>query len=276
MSTFLPGTQIELINESVSRGAVSNAIFDFDGTLSLIREGWQNVMIPQMVAFLQETGTQETKEELTYVVKEFVTRLTGKQTIYQMMELKSQIESRGGEAKDPVEYKHLYLDALWERIQHRVSGLKDGSIAADEYLVPESVALLEGLKARGISMYLASGTDHDYVVDECAALGLAGYFGEHIYGARDDYKTFSKKMIIEKMLADNNLSGEELIAFGDGYVEIENTKEVGGIAIGVATDEAARTGIDEWKRTRLIEAGADIIIPDYREVDTLLAWLFPA
>ncbi len=50
-------------------------------------------------------------------------------------------------------------------------------------------------------------------------------------------------------------------------------KRVGGIAVGVASDEAERTGINEWKRNRLIRAGADIIVPDYRERDELLKYL---
>jgi hypothetical protein len=66
------------------------------------------------------------------------------------------------------------------------------------------------------------------------------------------------------------------VAFGDGYVEIEDTKAAGGIAVGVASNEAIRSGIDEWKRRRLIAAGADIIVPDFREGGQLLAYLgFP-
>lgn len=270
-STF---TQIEIINPDFPRGAFRHALFDFDGTLSLIREGWQDVMIPMMLEFLRETGTSESDDELTAVVKQFVTRLTGKQTIYQMFELKAQIEKRGGKAKDPLEYKHIYLERLWDRIQHRVADLKAGVVDPDAYLVPGSVELLEALKERNVELYLASGTDYPYVVDECAALGLSGYFAEHIYGALDEYKKFSKKMIIEKIFAEHGLAGPELIAFGDGYVEIENTKEVGGVAVGVASNEAERRGVDEWKRNRLIEAGADLIIPDYREIDRLAPYLF--
>jgi len=70
------------------------------------------------------------------------------------------------------------------------------------------------------------------------------------------------------------LSGPEFVAFGDGFVEIEDTVRVGGIGIGVATNEAERAGIDEWKRTRLIQAGADVIVPDFREHAALVAYLF--
>ena len=105
--------------------------------------------------------------------------------------------------------------------------------------------------------------------DEVAVLGLDHFFGERIYGAIDDYKNFSKAMIIEQMIRDAGFSGSEIVGFGDGYVEIEEIKKVGGLAIGVASDEEAREGINDWKRNRLIQAGADIIIGDYRELDSL-------
>jgi phosphoglycolate phosphatase len=90
----------------------------------------------------------------------------------------------------------------------------------------------------------------------------------------DDYQNYSKKMVIDRILNENGLSGSELVTFGDGYVEIENTKAVGAIAVGVASDEANRQGIDEWKRKRLIDAGADLIIPDFRPFERLIAYLF--
>ncbi|MCS6950400.1 MAG: HAD family hydrolase [bacterium] len=271
---FLPGTHIEILRDEVPRGHIRFALFDFDGTLSLIREGWQQVMIPMMVEVLQrETPTTESEEELTRVVTEYVDRLTGKQTIYQMLQLCEEIQKRGGKPRDPLEYKWEYLHRLWERIKHRVEGLKNGTIHPDDMLVPGSRDLLENLKRRGVRMYLASGTDEVYVLDEAAALKIDGYF-EGIYGAIDDYKRFSKAMVIQRIIQTHRLSGEEFVGFGDGYVEIENTKAVGGIAVGVASDEVRKEGINEWKRHRLIGAGADIIIPEFREQEQLVAYLF--
>jgi hypothetical protein len=63
------------------------------------------------------------------------------------------------------------------------------------------------------------------------------------------------------------------VAFGDGYVEIEDTRRVGGIAVGVASNEATRQGIDAWKRERLIQAGADVIIPDFSQHEALIEYL---
>ena len=271
--TFLENTHIEIINPHVPCGHIRHALFDFDGTVSLIREGWQGVMIPMMVEALLETPTHESEEELRAVVTEFVDRLTGKQTIYQMIQLCQEVRQRGGEPLAPLEYKWMYLDRLWERIERRVAGLKNGQIEPKEMMVPGAAPMLEALRARGVSCYLASGTDEAYVRDEAAALGLSPYFAS-IYGALDDYQSYSKKMVIERILDENRMSGPELATFGDGYVEIEDTKAMDGIAVGVASDEVNRQGINEWKRRRLIEAGADIIIPDFRQYERLMAYLF--
>jgi phosphoglycolate phosphatase-like HAD superfamily hydrolase len=270
---FLPGANIEIRNPDLSLGQIRFALFDFDGTLSLIREGWQDVMIPMMVELLRETGTSETEEQLGAVVSEFVTRLTGKQTIYQMIALAEQISLRRKTPLDPLVYKNMYLDLLWERIEHRVAGLQEGRLDPEEWLVPGSRRLLQRLAEAGIEMYLASGTDHRFVVSEAQALKVDHFFGPHIHGALDNYKDFSKKMVIDKIIADNSLHGPEFCAFGDGYVEIEDSKEVGAIAIGVATEEETRQGVNQWKRNRLIQAGADLIIPDFHEADKLLDYL---
>lgn len=271
---FLRGTNIEIINEAVERGRIRHALFDFDGTLSLIRQGWQDVMIPMMVEILASLGTGESEEELHALVKDYVTRLTGKQTIYQMIQLAEEVKKRGAKPRAPLEYKRMYLDRLWERIKGRVEGLKSGETAPDDMLVPGSRAVLENLSARGVKLYLASGTDEPYVLDEAEALGINHYFGGHIYGALDDYHRFSKAVVIHRIIKANHLEGPEFVAFGDGYVEMENAKEVGGVAVGVASDEVRRAGIDQWKRARLIQAGADIIVPDFREQERLVSYLF--
>lgn len=270
---LLDGTAIEIINSHLSIGQIHHALFDFDGTVSLVREGWQGVMVPMMVEILLETPRHESEEELYAVVTEFVDRLTGKQTIYQMIQLCAEVRQRGGEPLPPLEYKWMYLDRLWERIKGRVLGLKSGQLAPKEMRVPGAVSMLEALRARDVTCYLASGTDEVYVRDEAAALGLLSYFAG-IYGALDDYQNYSKKMVIARILGENDLSGPELVAFGDGFVEIEDTKAAGGIAVGVASDEVNRQGINEWKRNRLIQAGADLIIPDFRQHERLMAYLF--
>lgn len=252
------------------------AVLDFDGTVSLIREGWQDIMIPYFTDELAVTpqGAQLPRSELAELARDFVFVNTGKQTIYQCIELANQITRLGGTPQDPQVYKDEYVRRLLEAIDQRLEGLRGGSIPREELLVPGSVELLEMLRRHGVQLYLASGTDDPHVKIEAALLGLDQYFDGHIYGAQRDYKTFSKKMVIDRIIQENNLSGTELLGFGDGYVEIENIRSVGGYACGVASNEKTRQGIDEWKRERLTGVGADIIIPDYRCVEELEAYLF--
>jgi beta-phosphoglucomutase-like phosphatase (HAD superfamily) len=160
------------------------------------------------------------------------------------------------------------------RVAGRIADLQERRATAEDWTVPGSHALLEGLRQRGVTLYLASGTDLKYVRQESELLGLTPFFGEHIYGALDDYRSFSKKMIIDKILEDHGLHGDELLGFGDGFVEIEEIKRVGGVAVAVASDEAARHGVNAWKRERLVRAGADIVIPEYRKHEALLRYLF--
>ena len=104
-------------------------------------------------------------------------------------------------------------------------------------------------------------------------MGLAEYFAG-IFGAHADYKNHSKKVVIGNLVARHALRAGELATFGDGAPEIADTEAVGGIAIGVASDEAKRDGIDPRKRETLLRAGADIIVPDYCAQAALLEYLF--
>jgi phosphoglycolate phosphatase-like HAD superfamily hydrolase len=264
---------MEIINPRIKRGHIRHALFDFDGTISLIREGWQGVMIPMMVEVLLETPQHESENELYAMVTEFVDRLTGKQTIYQMIRLCEEVRQRKGEPLDPLEYKWIYLDRLRKHIEGRIAALKSGQVPPEEVMVPGAPVMLEAMRVRGVTCYLASGTDEAYVFDEAAALRITSYFAG-IYGALDDYISYSKKMVIERIINENHLRGSEFVAFGDGFVEIEDAKTVDGIAVGVASNESARWGVNEGKRRRLIEAGADIIVPDFREHERLVAYLF--
>jgi phosphoglycolate phosphatase-like HAD superfamily hydrolase len=226
-----------------------------------------------MVEHLARAPAAESRDDLRPRVEEFVMRLNGKQTIYQMIQLADEIKKRGGSPLEPLEYKREYHDLLWQRIAGRVAALDGGTTPAEQFTVPGSRALLERLAGLGCPLYLASGTDVVYVQNEVRALGLDQFFGPHISGAIDDYQNFSKKMVIERLVGQLGLEPGALVGFGDGFVEIEEVKRAGGIAVGVASDEKLRTGINDWKRNRLIQAGADIIVPDYRDLDALLDYL---
>jgi phosphoglycolate phosphatase len=247
---------------------------DFDGTLSLIRTGWVDVMVPMMVEILDDLKTGEREEELRALVNDYVARLTGEQTIYQMIELARQVELRGGKPLEPLAYKQMYHERLMQRIAQRREDLRSGKIPPDHYLVPGSRAMLESLRERGLKMYCASGTDEVYTLEEAGLLDIDKYFDGGIFGAKDHYQSFSKEILIRRILANLECRGEELLGFGDGYVEIKNVKDQGGIAVGLATAEPECLVVDEWKRQRLISVRADFIIPNFLCREPLLAALF--
>ena len=266
---------IEHLRPGVSAKHARVVLFDFDGTISLIRSGWMDVMVPMMVEILLDLKTGESEESLRTLVEDFVGRLTGKQTMYQMIELADQVTARGGKPREALAYKKMYLDRLHEKIAHRLEELRKGDVSPDKYLVPGARRLLETLHERGLTMYLASGTDQQYMRDEADLVDVSKYFGGRVYGALDDYKSFSKKILIQRLIASAEFEGAAFLGFGDGYVEIENVKEVGGVAVGVATAEPECHRVDEWKRNRLASVGADFIIPNYLCHGELMATLFP-
>lgn len=246
------------------------ALFDFDGTISLIREGWQNIMIPYFCEVLSEVAHEETDQEIRTVVTDFVDTLTGKQTIFQCIQLDEEVVKRGGPHRDPLVYKHEYLRRLELRIQDRKTALEQGKADPEEYLVPGVRKFISLLQENGIKCYLASGTDEKDVLYEAHLLGLDGVFEGGIHGAHDHMLECSKELVIRDMLEREKILPNQLVSFGDGYVEVQLVADLGGLAIGAATNEETREGINEWKRNRLVTAGAQAIIPDFRPAEEIL------
>jgi len=262
---------VEFANGFAPRPGITHVLFDFDGTLSLVREGWPEVMVPMFTEMLppRANETQSQRRQLAY---DDIMRLNGKQTIYQMNQLAERIKERGGQPREPSWYKREYLRRLDARIQQRVESLRRKKTHPDQFLVFGARSLLDELRRLGLNLYLASGTDEPFVKQEAALLGLDPYFGPRIYGAVDDYKSFSKKIVIERILREHRISGAELLTFGDGYVEIGSARDVGGLPVAVSSAEADNGAgrVDQWNRQRLLGVGAQVVIPDYRDALHLL------
>ena len=276
-TTLFPDWSLEVIEPVAEGREFKIAMFDFDGTLSLIREGWQEIMIPYFCEefFNSVPDRKETDDEVLTLVTDFVDELTGKQTIFQCMQLKTEIEKRGGKAKEAMDYKNEYLRRLFLKIESKREGLADGSISPVELLVKGSEEFLIALKNKGIEIFCASGTDQPQVIEEAKLLGLDKYFGENIFGALDEHASqCSKELVINRVLKDKNVKGENLLSFGDGFVEIELVKNVGGYAVAVATNEQTQCGVNEQKRARLLSAGAHAVVPDFENTDALINHLF--
>ena len=185
-----------------------------------------------------------------------------------------EIEKRGGKPLDPLEYKRIYLDRLWARIRHRVEALKAGQLAPDEWMVPGGRAMLEALRARQRALLpgFAAPTSRTCSTRRPRSSSRPILPASTARGTTT--RASPRRSSSSASSPRTHLSGPEFVAFGDGFVEIEDSKHVGGIAVGVASDEANRSGVDAWKRNRLIEAGADVIVPDFREHEALIAYLF--
>ena len=254
------------------------AVIDFDGTLSLIRSGWVEIMVDMMFEVLRPLpGSTETDADLAAYINNFVLNLNGRPTIYQMDYFVNAAKERGGDPNTPEYYTQKFLDSLIAKADQRIASLQSGELTTDDLLVPGARALLTDLQARGVQMTLASGTAVVNVKREAKLLGIDHFFEERIFGPGEASRDFSKLAVMKQILATSQADGAELLGLGDGFVEIENVKELGGIAIGCATDETHRSGnVEPWKRTRLIQAGADIIVPDYRNWHKLSELLFPS
>jgi hypothetical protein len=101
-------------------------------------------------------------------------------------------------------------------------------------------------------------------------MGYADLFEGEIYGAVGDIRIEAKRVVLERIIREHNLAPHQFATFGDGPVEMRETRKRGGFCIGVASDELRRFGLNPTKRTRLIRAGANLVIPDFSQIDALL------
>lgn len=262
----------EPLRRPLPRGPFRLALFDFDGTLSLLREGWPDVMRRLMLETLAAAPAGADEARLVHLVETLVTELNGQPTLVQMARLAEEAKVRGGASRTPEEHKAEYLRRLMELVLPRRQALADGTVSQNEWLVSGSKLLLSELRRRGVKLVLASGTDLADVRLEAELLGVAEFFGPDVHGALPD-GSFTKPKLIAELLAREGMQGHELVSFGDGIVETAAVMAVGGVAVGVASDFEAPGRINPWKRPQLAHAGADLLIPDFAETAWLADWV---
>lgn len=259
-------------------GHIQHVLFDFDGTLSVLRQGWEDVMIPLMVEAIcgPQSGSLPAAPEIEQEVRAYIDRSSGILTIRQMQWLAEAVRRYGhvAEARTAGEYKALYLRRLMVCVRERTARLASGETTPRENMVGGAEAFISGLAQRGARLYLASGTDHVDVVREASALGLLPYFTGGVYGALDDNEDHAKERVIQGILDENGLSGGELLVVGDGPVEIREGAARGAITLGIASNEVTRSGWNMHKVERLVQAGASLLAPDFERAEQLLQVLF--
>ena len=250
---------------------VSAAVFDFDGTVSTLRCGWEEVMEPLMAETLCAVSP-EPEEAVRKRVAAYINESTGIQTIFQMQWLAGEVARLGGRARDPWEYKAEYNRRLMRRVDEKKARLASGQEKAEQYLIAGVRELLCDLRERGTRIYAASGTDHPDVAAEAGALGVYALFDE-LRGAPPHETGCSKEAVLRELISDRGLPGTQIAVIGDGKVEIALGKQAGCRTLGIASDEARRRGVNPVKVRRLREAGADAICGDFTERTEILAFL---
>ncbi|HHN47264.1 MAG TPA: HAD family hydrolase [Planctomycetes bacterium] len=253
-------------------GRPAAALFDFDGTLSTLRTGWEGVMAPVMLEALMQAPASSGLDLEEHTAR-YIHENTGIRTIIQMEWLAVEVRRLGGEPLTPLEYKRIYLDRLMTVVRGRLAAIAAGEAAPDDFLIAGARDFITALASMNVVLYVASGTDEPDVRREVEALGLHGFFSGGVFGARDAERSFDKDTVIRQILRETGASGAGLVVFGDGPVEIRCGREAGARTIGVASLETTRGGWDMDKVRRLRSAGAHALIGDFLEPRPLLEML---
>ena len=278
---FVNETEIEVVGGIPDNLRIRHALFDHDGTISTLREGWEQIMKPMMVRAI--LGPRYADADLAVyrnvvdTIRTFIDKTTGVQTLVQMQGLVRLVRQFGfvspNDLLDEYGYKRIYNEQLLEVVRGRIKKLENRELEPSDFEVKNAIRFLECLYSCGVKLYLVSGTDHADVAREAEAMGYARLFEGRIFGAVGDVNVDAKQIVVERIMREHNLSGCELVTFGDGPVEIRQTHKRGGICIGVASNEIRRFGLNPAKRSRLIRAGANFIIPDFSQLSSLLRLL---
>lgn len=261
---------MEILRET-PKSPIQAALLDFDGTLSTLRCGWEEVMEPLMLELI--AGDTPIDDALRREVKAYIDESTGIQTIYQMKWLVDAVKRHGRNPhpqEDPWVYKAEYNRRLMERVTLRKASLATGEKAPEAFLVAGSIPFLQAMHHHGVALYVASGTDDGDVKKEVDALGLTPYF-KTIAGAPEGVEGCSKEAVMGELV--KSLDPSALCIIGDGKVEIALGKSCGARTLGIASNEDTGHGVNPTKRSRLIKAGADAITGDFLNLKEILSFM---
>jgi len=276
---------IEIVRKFSGR-SLSVGLFDFDGTLSDERVGWPNLMVANNVAYLVALSSPrlDHKQAEELVIAD-IEETIGIPTYMQLKRLRTIIEKHGytGPELDPRVFKDTYNDALVGMVESRRQKLTTGEMTMDDLRITGAMQLLQELQKRlSKGIYLASGSDIDAVVESVKHLGFSDFIPRDriaaagTLGPEDD----AKEAVINGLLNESGMRGEELLTFGDGFPEMLHTYLAGGVGVGVLSrDESHYEHLGHFtiqqKKQRLLNAGAHILVHrPYENVEKLLDVIF--
>ena len=259
----------------ISGRRLSHVVFDFDGTLSWLRHGWPDLMLEIFRRNLPRREG-ETDAAVDDLLRGIVLGMNGDPTLLQVIRFAALARERGGHPPEPEAMRREYQERLDAEIAARTALIAAGRAKPEDFVVFGARPLLEWLQRAGRTLVILSGTQVERVQEEAKILQLAPFFGAHVYGSSGDPLKFSKRDVLRRLLAEEGIAGENLLSFGAGPVEIAATKELGGVAFAVCSDERENGSgrMDEYKRRQLLAAGADAALPDFRDAVALLEGIF--
>jgi phosphoglycolate phosphatase-like HAD superfamily hydrolase len=249
---------IEIAPHFRPRPALRHAVLDWDGTVSLLRGGWVEVMSELCLELLPGGDRAAIHAEML--------ALNGRPSIHQMARI-AELTGRG----TAEEHQAEYLARIDRMVAERVARAAEDR---DAFLVPGGCHFLALLRSRGLALTVVSGTSRPEITAEADLLGVRAFFTE-MHGPRDPHdRAFTKRAALQALA----LEGHALVSFGDGPVEIAEAKAAGALAVAVASDENAPGSrrMDAFKRRQLLDCGADVVIPDFVDAEALLDLLYGA
>jgi len=268
----IPGTAIRIITGKIARiqhGQIKCLLWDWDGNFSLLRQGWQGIMAPVMVESI--CGDSGPTPEIRQAVTDFIAETTGIRTIEQMRGLVRMIREYGlvpeSQIGDEWHYKRVYLERLMVPVRERIALVESEQVHPRDMMLAGAFAVLPALARTGVTQLAFSGTDEENVVHEAGVLGAVQYF-ERIFGAAialaPGQVERDKGDVLAEELQRRGLEPSEVAGGGDGPVEVRVLAQAGALSIGVASNEEQGRGWDFKKAEKLVAAGADVIMPDWR------------
>lgn len=255
---------VEFAHHFRPRSGLRHVIMDWDGTISLLRGGWVEMMVDICLESAPSLQRDAVHAEML--------ALNGKPSIHQMTRIAELAASAGRPGRHPDEYQERYVTRITEAVESRLASLRAGA-QPSTVMVPGSAALLRRFAERGIALTLVSGTPFPELTLEADLLGVASFFEGRLHGPADTAdRDFSKRATIHQIITEHGLDGESIVAIGDGPIEMSEIKAHGGLAIAVTLDETAigQRGFDDFKRRQLLEAGADLVVPDFQDAGALV------
>lgn len=277
------GSEIEIVEDLPPDFRLTHAIFDHDGTITTLRQGWEAILQPMMVRAILGPAFQSADEgqyhQTLHQVRELIDDTTGMPVLIQMGRLQALVRDTGcvpaADILEPAGYRDIYTASLARVVAQRLGRLQARELAPEDFVIKNAIPLLQALHRAGVQLHLIAAADQADVEAEARALGIHSLF-HAIHGARPDNTREFKGQILDRAVAAIRASGAPLTGtaiFGDGPAEIRAARRHGALPLGVATDEVRRFTLNPTKRSRLVRAGAALILPDYAQLAPLLSLL---